>query len=197
MTSDDTARDCNAGDAARASSSSTAPRSRRRDVVKVGVAVVGGAAAAGYVSPALRTLGIPRALALSGSPPPPPPPPPSGCTLGFWKNHPSAWQGFSTSAHLGSIWSFPPDINSLASVTLLDALSFHGGPDALGGAQILLKQAVAALLNSANSNLSYPRTTAQVIADVQAALNSDNKDTMTAESEVLDSDNSLEGPFCG
>src|SRR5947207_2499963 len=160
VSSDDTPRDGDAGGRAPTRPTSTAPRSRRRDVVKGGVAVVGGVAAAGYISPGLRALGVPRASALSGSPPPPPPPPPSGCTLGFWKNHTSLWEGFSTSALLGSIWAFPSDLNSLASVTLLDALSLQGGPDTLGGAEILMRQAVAALLNSANSNLSYPLTTA-------------------------------------
>lgn len=71
----------------------TALRARRRDVVKGAAAAAGGIAAASYVAPNLRGLGLPVALAMSGGPLPPPPPPVSSnlCagifSPGFWKNY--------------------------------------------------------------------------------------------------------------
>src|SRR5579884_4001568 len=67
--------------------------SRRRAVIKGSAAIVGGVAAATYVTPTIRRLGVPAALAISGgTPPPPTATPPSnvdlGCTPGFWGNAP-------------------------------------------------------------------------------------------------------------
>lgn len=45
----------------------TPSRATRRDAVKVGAAVVGGLVAASYVKPSLTKLGVPAALAWSGT----------------------------------------------------------------------------------------------------------------------------------
>jgi hypothetical protein len=78
--------------------------------------------------------------------------------------------------------------------SLLDALSYPGGPDPAGGAQILLKQAVAALLNSASG--FYPLTTAQVIGMVNSALATGDRSTMVTLAKSLDNLNNLHCP-CG
>jgi hypothetical protein len=78
--------------------------------------------------------------------------------------------------------------------SLLDALSYSGGPDAAGGARILLKQAVAALLNAASG--FYPLTTAQVIGMVNSALATGDRSTMVALAKSLDELNNLQCP-CG
>jgi hypothetical protein len=75
---------------------------------------------------------------------------------------------------------------SLGSKTLLEALNFKGGSTLTAAKQILLRAAVAALLNSADPDVDYPRTTAQVIADVSAALTSTNRNTMLSLAAELD-----------
>lgn len=62
-------------------------RSTRRDAVKVGAAIAVGVAAAGYVKPSLRSLGVPVALAVSGALPPPGSET-AACTPGYWGNSP-------------------------------------------------------------------------------------------------------------
>jgi hypothetical protein len=119
-----------------------------------------------------------------------------GCTLGFWKNHTNVWGSVSTSATLEDVFDVPNALG-LDGVTLLDALSFGGGPGVDGGARILFKQAVAAYLNATSSNVDYPLTQAQVVSQVNAALASNNRNTMVALGTQLDNANSAETPgFC-
>ncbi|MCC7178506.1 MAG: hypothetical protein IT177_08955 [Acidobacteria bacterium] len=131
-------------------------------------------------------------------PPPPPPPPPGdeGCTPGYWKNHTDSWPptGYSPAQTVGSVFAagaFP----SLAGETLLQALQGGGGPGTLGAATILIRAGVAALLNAAHPDMAYTRTAASVIADVNAALASGNRDTMLALASSLDRDNNLGCPL--
>jgi hypothetical protein len=120
-----------------------------------------------------------------------------GCTPGYWKNHQDSWAGtgYSPGQTAGSVFSSASGFPSLASQTLLQTLQGGGGPGTLGGARILLRAAVAALLNSAHSDVDYPRTTAEVIADVNAALSSNSRNTMLALAAELDGDNNLGCPL--
>ncbi|MGH2523986.1 MAG: hypothetical protein ACRDH2_15880 [Anaerolineales bacterium] len=54
---------------------------------------------------------------------------------------------------------------------------------------------MAALLNSAHPDVDYPRTTSEVIADVNAALASNNRSTILALATALDADNNLGCPL--
>jgi hypothetical protein len=119
-----------------------------------------------------------------------------GCTPGYWKNHTSAWAGtgYSAGQTAGSVFSlggFP----SLANRTLLQTLQGGGGSGTLGAARILLRAAVAALLNAAHAGVDYPRTTTEIIADVNAALASNNRSTMLELAAELDGDNNLGCPL--
>ena len=58
-------------------------------------------------------------------------------------------------------------------------MAFHGGNSDEGGARILLRAAVAALLNAAHPDISYPLTPAEVISQVNAALAGDRSDMLT------------------
>jgi hypothetical protein len=84
-----------------------------------------------------------------------------GCTPGYWKNHTSSWQGFTTGQDFDAV--FGVDIFS-PNRTLLVALQTGGG-----GADALGRHAVAALLSASHSGVDYGLTAAQVIAVVQAA----------------------------
>jgi hypothetical protein len=141
---------------------------------------------------------IGTALTIVDTPPPPPPPPPppggEGCTPGYWKNHTSSWgpTGYSTSQTLASVFS---NTGSLGSSTLLQALSFSGGSSLTAKKQILLRAAVASLLNSAHSGVDFDLTTAQVISQVNAALASNNADTILALATSLDIENNSGCPL--
>ena len=117
-----------------------------------------------------------------------------GCTPGFWKNHTACWQTWATATPLypdqtlESIFDVPDDYG-LDNVTLLSALQGGGGPGLPGAAQVLLRAAVAALLNAAHTDIDYPRTWASIIADVNTALASRNRQTMLNLAEALDRDN--------
>lgn len=114
-----------------------------------------------------------------------------GCTPGYWKNHTGSWAGtgYSPGQTTGSVFSGASAFPSLASQTLLQSLQGGGGPGTTGAAKILLRAAVAALLNAAHSGVDYPRTTAEIIADVNAALASNHRNTMLELASELDDDN--------
>jgi hypothetical protein len=121
------------------------------------------------------------------------PPAEEGCTPGFWKNHPEAWVGFLPGQTLESVFDVPNELG-LDNVTLEAALSFDGGSGIDGAARILLRAAVAALLNAAHPDVDFPLTTAQVIAQVNEALASNDRETMIGVAEELDILNNLGCP---
>ena len=84
-----------------------------------------------------------------------------------------------------------PDSFGLDNTSLVEALNFAGGSGTSGAAQILLRAAVAALLNSAHPDIDYPMTTNEVIQAVNAALASNDRATMLALASQLDANNNL------
>ena len=119
----------------------------------------------------------------------------TGCSHGYWKNHTDAWIGFTTTQTVEGVFNVP-DAFGLDSDSLLTALNYPGGKDLIGAARILLRQAVAALLNAAHPDVTYPRTAGQVIDDVNAALaTTDDRATMLALASQLDADNNLLCPL--
>jgi hypothetical protein len=120
-----------------------------------------------------------------------------GCTPGYWKNHTESWAGtgYSPNQTTGSVFSGASAFPSLASKTLLQSLQGGGGSGTTGAAKILLRAAVAAVLNAAHSGVNYPRTEAQIITAVNAALTSNNRDTMLSLASALDDDNNLGCPL--
>jgi len=145
-------------------------------------------------------LWVLAALRLPLTPIPEPLPPAEGdegCTPGYWKNHTGSWAGtgFAPGQTTLSVFSGASAFPSLASQTLLQSLQGGGGTGTLGAAKTLLRAAVAALLNAASSGVDYPRTSAEIIADVNAALASNDRATMLALASELDSDNNLGCPL--
>jgi hypothetical protein len=110
--------------------------------------------------------------------------PPAGCTPGYWRNHTGSWQGYSPTDTVGSVFSSAPA--SLADDTLLTAVQYPGGEGVVGGSQILLRAAVAALLNAAHPLVPYVLTVDEVIVQVNTALATGDRDTILALATVLD-----------
>jgi len=88
-----------------------------------------------------------------------------------------------------------PDNYELGNYTLLQALSFRGGTGTADAAQILLRSAVSALLNASSQEVNYPLMTSQVIAQVNAALASNNRSTIIDLATKLDNYNNLGCPL--
>lgn len=119
-----------------------------------------------------------------------------GCTPGYWKNHLDAWgpTGFSPGQALSTVFS-PAGLGTLGSSTLLEALNFGGGSSLAQKKQILLRAAVASLLNAAHPDVAFGMTPAQVIAAVNAALESNDATTILNLATSLDTDNNRGCPL--
>jgi hypothetical protein len=115
-----------------------------------------------------------------------------GLSHGYWKSHTEDWTDYSPSDTLESVFDIP-DSFGLDSYTLDQALDFHGGDTVAEKAQILLRNAVASVLNAAHPNINYPLTLAEVIEEVNAAVATENAATMGVLEAILDGYNNL-GP---
>ena len=119
-----------------------------------------------------------------------------GCTPGYWKqsHHFDSWLGYVPAQTLESVFDVPNSLG-MDNVTLVAALGGGGGSGVNGAATILRRAAVASLLNAAHTSVDFTMTTSQVIADVNAALASLNRNTMLALAGDLDADNNLGCPL--
>ncbi len=99
-----------------------------------------------------------------------------GCTPGYWRNHYDRWFGYSADQVFDAVFG----VTYLGdSVTLGMAI---GNPQTYGAFAF---HAVAALLNAASSEVSYPYTEDQVKSMVQAAVASGNTETTKNDSPAL------------
>jgi hypothetical protein len=129
----------------------------------------------------------------------------NGCTPGYWKTHPEAWVGYGTDAELDSVFAIIPlpdkrgnDVY-LGDDSLMDALNYGGGSGVVDAAKILLRAAVAALLNAAHPDLSYgfgDGSDGAVIDAVDAALASMDRDMILDLAGDLDYHNNEGDPHC-
>jgi hypothetical protein len=118
-----------------------------------------------------------------------------GCSHGYWKQHLDSWDGtgYTPGQSVESVFAEASRFPSVASATLHEGLEFGGGPGALGGARNLIKQAVAAVLNSVT--IDYPLSLGGVIDAVNDALATEDRGTMIDLSEELNTYNNLGCPL--
>jgi hypothetical protein len=114
---------------------------------------------------------------------PPPPPPPGGaegCTPGYWKQtqHFDSWEVYATTDSFNAVFGLTGPFAD--SLTLLQALQLQGG-----GVNALARHAVAALLDSASSGVSYGLTTSEVIAQAKAAYESGDATLIEGQKNVF------------
>ena len=102
----------------------------------------------------------------------------AGCTPGFWKNHPEAWQGYTTDQTIGSVFASADE--PYASMTLLDGLGLQGGDDLAGAQEILLRAAIAWVLNQ------YPDSPDKKIALVNERLENGTRNQIIKLAGKLD-----------
>ena len=117
----------------------------------------------------------------------------AGCTPGFWKNCTIHWTvtGLTTGQRIDSVFTLGNCCGNLGDVSLRRALDFDGGDGVCGAARILLRAAVAALLNASSPEVNYPFTRAEVIAQVNAALATCRRGPMINLARDLDRANNL------
>ena len=108
--------------------------------------------------------------------------PGGGCSHGFWKNHLDSWVGIEPNSRLDSIFSIPAELNDFADHTAEEALRYHGGKGVEGGARLLFRTSVAAILN-ANAQDGDP---GEVVSAVNDALSSLDRATLVASKADLD-----------
>ncbi|WIO73175.1 Ig-like domain-containing protein [Porticoccaceae bacterium LTM1] len=120
-----------------------------------------------------------------------------GCTPGFWKNSLGSWADTDPLVQptdpITAWFTLPNGVinNNLGGDTLLDALNYGGGDNLLGAAEILLRAAVASLLNATHVDVDFPWSYMQVINEVNAALATKDRATILALASDLDADNNL------
>lgn len=131
-----------------------------------------------------------------------------GRTPGYWKNHASAWiSGYLPTQLVQGVFTIPTSLLSVGILdldgnkskdTLMTALNYQGGTKLAGGAQILLRAAVAALLNEAYYGADYPAasSTTELINNVNTVLATLDRNQYIALAGVLDKwNNGVEGPL--
>ena len=129
-----------------------------------------------------------------------------GCTPGFWKNHPGEWPNDpSTGSQLDPnsllVNYFFAVPGELAGDSLLEALKYRGGRGDLGAARILLRTAVAAMLNILHPDVRYRGWDfgIQNFEDLQTmvdnALDSGDRECMLVLAEELDGYNNWYCPL--
>ena len=121
-----------------------------------------------------------------------------GRTPGYWKNHPEAWiSGYATNQFVQDVFAVPGSLLSSGVLdldraggkdTLMAALSYKGGSTLSGGAQILFRAAVAALLNEAYYGADYPIATSpnDLIAQVNTVLATGSRSAYVTFASYLD-----------
>ena len=122
-----------------------------------------------------------------------------GRTPGFWKNQPEAWAGlgYTTGQTIRSVFTVPTellksgllDISAPAGEdTLIQGLGYRGGTTLSGSFQILMRAAIAALLNEAYYGIYYPgaTSTAALITEVNSVLATKSRSSYLALATTLD-----------
>ena len=135
--------------------------------------------------------------------------PAEGCTPGYWKQeqHFDSWVGHLPGDPLFGLFSgvgVEPYLSHVAnldsggsaimgSASLVEALQFGGGDTIADKAEILLRAAVAAVLNADNPGVDYPWTSASIVDAVNAALASQDATQIINLATDLDGDNNGPG----
>lgn len=114
-------------------------------------------------------------------------PPHEGKTPGYWKNwEKHDWpEPYTPTTLIADVFA-NASIYFPADDTMLDALEYQGGSDDAGAAEILLRAATAAVLNIAHPDISYCVLFDDLIAEVNDALGSHDRDTMITLAAILD-----------
>ena len=118
-----------------------------------------------------------------------------GCTPGYWKNPKHDWPApYTRDTYTGDV--FPVLDGTALDVKLDDALRLKGGKGWDGGARLLVKHAVAALLNIAHPDVNYPRGLNGLENLIFTLFNTyHGRATLLSYKDIIDTDNNLGCPL--
>jgi hypothetical protein len=133
----------------------------------------------------------------------------TGCTPGYWKNHPDAWPSSTFECVVEGVGVFTheyghdlglPDLYNTAylvdpMLTQGETLDLQGGPSAEGAARVLLRAAVAAVLNAGHPDVDYSVPACGVIASVNAVLASQDREAIEGLKDAFDALNDEDCPL--
>jgi hypothetical protein len=124
------------------------------------------------------------------------PPGGQGCTPGYWKNHLDEWAapGYSPDRKLKTIFGSEL-LGDVGQDTMLDALSYKGGPTLVDAQKILLRHAVAGILNRHHPELSYALSIPFIVDGTTAALDTNDRDAILAHKDAIEAQNELGCPL--
>ncbi len=120
-----------------------------------------------------------------------------GCTPGYWKQsqHFGSWTPpYTPDTNLRDVFVTSP-VELIPDDTLLEALNYGGGPGVAGATQILLRAAVAALLNAASPDVSFPVSVGHVVNTTADRIESQYRPTILTRATYFDSINNLGCPL--
>jgi hypothetical protein len=104
-----------------------------------------------------------------------------GCTPGYWKNHTDQWVTFTPDQPV-DMFEIPAWLWMLMqNDTPMDLLKYRGGPGDDGAARILLRHAMAAMLNSRHPDINYQVGRREIQERVRDALTGDREDMLQAK----------------
>ena len=121
-----------------------------------------------------------------------------GRTPGYWKNKPEMWvSGYTPGQFIQDVFIVPSTLLKSGVLDLskpngkdrlIDGLAYQGGSDLGGGFQILMRAAIAALLNEAYYGTYYPgaTSTTALIAQVNTVLATQDRASYIALASTLD-----------
>jgi hypothetical protein len=128
-----------------------------------------------------------------------------GCSPEFWGDHPNLWKVYSPDQRVRSVFTgFEPELADLRLARAIDpndtdaswaSSGRHDRDDSDGHGRLmqaeraLARSGVAALLNASNSGIDYDLTVAQVTSQVNAALSSRDRDSLSDLAAQLAADN--------
>jgi hypothetical protein len=127
-----------------------------------------------------------------------------GCSLGFWKNQPDYWECYMPDTPVDCPFIIPGELKHCGIVdlngddepdTLMDALKYKGGNGLAGAGRNLLRQAVPALLNACNPDISYPLSVVDVQDMVSISIATLDRAEMLDLADMFDILNNLGCPY--
>ncbi|MBP7110380.1 MAG: hypothetical protein KBB09_02260, partial [Firmicutes bacterium] len=116
-----------------------------------------------------------------------------GLSPGYWKNHEEDWVCWDPDDNIRLMF---PDVTKwyrLDSQTLMETLERKIKQTESNAPSILLRQAVAAVLNACHPNINYPKSAEWIISAVTHELNDGTYASMLVLAGQLDIWNNLEG----
>jgi hypothetical protein len=120
-----------------------------------------------------------------------------GCTPGYWKQaqHFGNWTPpYTPDTNLRDIFVTSP-VELIPDDTLLEALNYPGGAGVTGATRILLRAAVASLLNASSPDVGFPISVGQVVDTTISRIETQYRPTILTRATYFDSINNLGCPL--